>query len=838
MPKDWGTTGIIYRGNKVKEPMTSWKDFFDLAKGKYSGKIFVVDSPGDVFVAPLRLHGFDVNTTDKDELETARQELMALRPHLQSIDSDNYPTTLQKEEAVLGLAWNGTAYVLQSDPSGKYKDTGWTIPTEGTIYWTDTWVLLADAPNPNAAYAFLDWIQDPKQQVDREPVRGLRELQRRGEGPAAAGLREQPRRLRPDESSGCSRSRPTRAATSSGPTSGPSSSRADAGHRRRTRVAVTEPRAGRRRAAGSGSSRACCSCPAGLWYLVLLVAAARDRRRLQLRRPRHRRRLHAGVRPRQLRPAVRAGRPVHPSLEIAVSGTTLCLLVGFPLAYFLATRAGRRKTLLLVLLVIPFWTSFLVRTIAWLIILGPDGLDGFLTASPGQDVAILGSPWAVLLGIVYNYLPLMVFPLYVTLERLDPTLLEASKDLGAGRWATFRQITLPISRAGPHHRQHPRVHPADGRVRDPVDPRARQDLPHRQRAPARLPGLAQLAGGLREGGGPDRDHAGQRHVLRVDHHPRPRRPGRERPVSASPVTARADALRPSTAFAPLVEAGSGSRPRSSTCSCSCRSSSSSCSASTPRPATSPTGRASASTGTSRRSRTSVQKALRNSLTIAFINALLATPFGTMAALGLQRVRRRLRIVFDALTFVSVIIPEIVIALATLVLFPLFQDWANPWLAFLAGRRKAPKIGLGPWSVVAAHVLFNLSLVLLLVRARLAGMDRTLVDASYDLYATPWRTFRQITFPQLLPAIVAGFLLSFTFSFDDYVISSFVSGSTETLPLFVFGQIHQGITPLDNAIAAVMLLVTLTILLVGQARSTRQSRAARRARSTPLGMLEG
>ena len=235
----------------------------------------------------------------------------------------------------------------------------------------------------------------------------------------------------------------------------------------------------------------------------------------------------------------------------------------------------------------------------------------------------------------------------------------------------------------------------------------------------------------------------------------------------------------------------------------------------------------------------VQNALRNSLVIAFVNAILATTFGTMAALGLQRVPRRLRIVFDALTFVSIIIPEIVIALATLVLFSLFRDWANPWLAYLTGGGShPPRIALGQWSVVAAHVLFNLSLVLLIVRARLAGMDRTLVDASYDLYATPWRTFRQVTLPQLLPAIVAGFLLSFTFSFDDYVISSFVSGSTETLPLFVFGQVHQGITPLTNAIAAVMLLVTIAILLIGQAVLTRQSRARGERGSTPLGMLEG
>jgi spermidine/putrescine transport system permease protein len=136
--------------------------------------------------------------------------------------------------------------------------------------------------------------------------------------------------------------------------------------------------------------------------------------------------------------------PFVTSLEIAAAGTILCLLVAFPLAYFMATRVTRRKGLFIVLLVIPFWTSFLIRTIAWLTILGPRGVAGFLSDLTGTDIQILGSPFAILIGIVYNYLPLMIFPLYVTLERLDRTLLEASKDLGAGRWATFRQVTLPI----------------------------------------------------------------------------------------------------------------------------------------------------------------------------------------------------------------------------------------------------------------------------------------------------------------------------------------------------------------------------------------------------------
>jgi spermidine/putrescine transport system permease protein len=137
--------------------------------------------------------------------------------------------------------------------------------------------------------------------------------------------------------------------------------------------------------------------------------------------------------------------PFTTSLVLAFVGTLLCLLAALPMAYFIATRAGSRKSLLIVLLVVPFWTSFLIRTYAWLTILGPDGLGGFIGDAIGDpSFRILGTPAAVLIGVVYGYLPLMIFPIYVTLERMDRTLVEASKDLGAGRLATFRQITLPI----------------------------------------------------------------------------------------------------------------------------------------------------------------------------------------------------------------------------------------------------------------------------------------------------------------------------------------------------------------------------------------------------------
>jgi spermidine/putrescine transport system permease protein len=141
--------------------------------------------------------------------------------------------------------------------------------------------------------------------------------------------------------------------------------------------------------------------------------------------------------------------PFITSLTLSISGTILCLLTGLPLAYFIATRAGNRKALFIILLVIPFWTSFLIRTYAWLMILGPEGIAGFVGDRLGNPAfRLLGTEVGVLIGIVYGYLPLMVFPLYVTLERMDRTLVEASKDLGAGRWATFRQVTLPIALPG------------------------------------------------------------------------------------------------------------------------------------------------------------------------------------------------------------------------------------------------------------------------------------------------------------------------------------------------------------------------------------------------------
>jgi spermidine/putrescine transport system permease protein len=124
--------------------------------------------------------------------------------------------------------------------------------------------------------------------------------------------------------------------------------------------------------------------------------------------------------------------------------------------------------------------------------------------------------------------------------------------------------------------------------------------------------------------------------------------------------------------------------------------------------------------------------------------------------------------------------------------------------------------MGMWTVIAAHVLFNVAVVVLIIRARLAGMDKSPIEASNDLYATPFGTFRQVVLPLLAPSILAGFLLAFTFSFEDFIIAFFVSGPNTTLPIYVFSSIRRGVTPEINAIGTVVLLTSLALLLIAQA----------------------
>jgi spermidine/putrescine transport system permease protein len=194
----------------------------------------------------------------------------------------------------------------------------------------------------------------------------------------------------------------------------------------------------------------------------------------------------------------------------------------------------------------------------------------------------------------------------------------------------------------------------------------------------------------------------------------------------------------------------------------------------------------------------IRHALILSLWTAATNAVLATVLGTAAAMGLRSVGRRTRTAYDAVMYTTLIVPEIVIAIGSLLFFVTVG------------------LPLGAPAIVITHAVFNTSVVTLVVRARLAGMDRSLEEASADLGATRWGTFRQITLPQLAPGVLAGGLLAFTFSFDDVVLSTFMSapGAT-TLPVRVFSELRFGLSPKPNVVAAVMLGITLSAIVVAQ-----------------------
>lgn len=159
VPKDFGTTGFCYRSEFVTEEMESWEDFYRLAS-KYSGRYTVLDSSPEVVGSALKMLGYSYNSTDPKELDEATQELLKLKPHVRKITSSMREIMISGE-AWISLTWNGEAgYVAADAPDTVYK-----VPSEGTEVWTDNWCVVADAPHPAAAHAFINWHLEPEQQA-------------------------------------------------------------------------------------------------------------------------------------------------------------------------------------------------------------------------------------------------------------------------------------------------------------------------------------------------------------------------------------------------------------------------------------------------------------------------------------------------------------------------------------------------------------------------------------------------------------------------------------------------------------------------------------------------
>jgi ABC-type spermidine/putrescine transport system permease subunit II len=508
------------------------------------------------------------------------------------------------------------------------------------------------------------------------------------------------------------------------------------------------------------------------------------------------------------------------TLQIAAIGTVLCLLIALPFAYFLATKANPRiKSLLLVLVLVPFWCNFLVRTLGWRLILAPESTlshvlhDLGLTGGP---LNVLDTKFAVQLGVVYNYLPLMILPLYVAFDRLDPALREASKDLGANRFRTLMQVTLPVAMPGiatgcllvfvPLMGDYITASVLGGAKGNMVgllvaswfEEGSNWALGSAEAVLLIVAILATVAVAAIVAGLVRWGLRRRRRVVLM--------PAAERAPfrSSGPAPVDASSAEPSTVdrvvarvvewalriwpfvvylflFLPIgyIVAYSFNRGRLFASYAGFGVGSYSDALGTPE----------------------IVSAVRTSLEAAAGTAVLATVLGTLAGLALARSPGRWSKVFTVLLALALVTPEIMLAISEL-----------PWFVTLGVDHGLSWFSNGILRLVIAHSLFSTAVVAFIVRARMSGLDQSLEEAAADLYAPPLRRFRQITLPLMMPAVIAGAMMSFTLSLDDVILSSFVSVQGQTpWPVYIFSAVRSGLRPNIAAMSTMMLLLTLAVI---------------------------
>lgn len=511
------------------------------------------------------------------------------------------------------------------------------------------------------------------------------------------------------------------------------------------------------------------------------------------------------------------------TLQIGVIGTLLALLVALPFAYWLAVKSNPRwRPVFIALLMIPFWTNFLVRTVGWQITLAPEGwLSGLIQSLGGSELGLLYTRTAVQIGVVYNYLPLMILPLYVAMDRAGLSLREASRDLGANRWTTFFRVTLPLAGPGIASGCLLVFIPLMG---DYVTPEvlggakgamAGQTIASQfQTAQNWALGSAMtvvlmvfvlicvaLAALVVLGVVRYLD----RRTFRVD-------------IPAGDATAALEPL-PRPTMKPV-------RSHRDWYSLGFRCWAAVVFAFLYLPIlviivySFNTGRVLASFDGF--GLTSYSDALGNdtivssvwvSLRVAFLSALLATIIGSLAGIGIGLTKRPRwwSVGLLGLLTVTLVTPDIANAVAFL-----------PWYVTLGVDWNILPLNNGLVRLVISHTAVSMVVVAFIVRTRVAAMDPALNEAAADLYAKPVARLRHVILPAAAPGMFAGFLLAFTFSLDDVVISSFVQQPGYTpWPVYIFSSVRVALKPEVAAMSTLMLLLTL-VMLAGAALVLRRT----------------
>ena len=210
-------------------------------------------------------------------------------------------------------------------------------------------------------------------------------------------------------------------------------------------------------------------------------------------------------------------------------------------------------------------------------------------------------------------------------------------------------------------------------------------------------------------------------------------------------------------------------------------------------------------------------ALKNTLILAVIASVVSTAMGTAAAVGMNRMRNKyLRAALDTATDIPMMNPDIITGISLMLMFVFF------------GRLLGTSTSLGFWSMLAAHITFCLPYVIFNVSPKLRQLDPAVYDAALDLGCNPRQAFFKVVLPQLTPAILSAFLISLTYSIDDFIISYFTSGTMQTLPIAIYSMTKKKVSPEINALSAIMFVVILTIILAANAVDSAKERRLRRA----------
>ena len=459
--------------------------------------------------------------------------------------------------------------------------------------------------------------------------------------------------------------------------------------------------------------------------------------------------------------------------------TIICLLVGYPFAFMMSKINPKYRPLLLFLVVLPFWTNSLIRIYGMKVFLGVKGVLNTMLMDMGilsEPIRILNTEIAVIIGLVYLLLPFMILPLYSAIEKLDGRLLEAARDLGANAFQRFFRVILPLTMPGIIAGCLLVLLPAMGMFY-----------------------VADLLGGAK--------------VLLVGNVIKSEfLISRNWPFGSAIsigltvlmallifVYYRANKLLNKKVefrimsrllrnafmfvvyaylYIPIIILVTNSFNED-------------------RYGLSWKGFSWNWYERLFNNDTLIQAAI-HSVTIAFFAATLATIVGGLTAIALYRYRFRGKQAVSGMLFIVMMSPDIVMAVSLLALF------------MVVG------ISLGFWSLLLAHVTFCLPYVTVTIFSRLNGFDSRMLEAAKDLGASEVTILRKLSFLLALPAVVSGWLLSFTISLDDVVVSSFVSGvSYEILPLRIFSLVKTGVTPEVNALATIMIVLSLALVVLSQ-----------------------